>query len=109
MIKRHNLRCVSCKSCALACPFGTIYMELLPFYAMDYHAAVAAVMNMGSASIASSGGEPDTMGLTPLEQCIHGAVSIGDIDADADAHIVDKHLAVRTRPWRRVERGEAET
>ena len=36
IIKRHNMRCVSCKSCALACPFGTIYMELLPFYSMDY-------------------------------------------------------------------------
>ena len=22
IIKRHNMRCVSCKSCALACPFG---------------------------------------------------------------------------------------
>ena len=31
IVKRHNMRCVSCKSCALACPFGTIYMELLPY------------------------------------------------------------------------------
>ena len=33
VIMRYNLRCVSCKSCALACPFGTIYTEMLPFYA----------------------------------------------------------------------------
>ena len=32
LVRRHNLRCVSCKSCAVACPFGTIYPELLTFY-----------------------------------------------------------------------------
>lgn len=30
VLKRYNMRCVSCKSCGLACPFGTIYPELLP-------------------------------------------------------------------------------
>lgn len=30
-IKRNNCLCVSCRSCALACPFGTIYMEIIPF------------------------------------------------------------------------------
>jgi Fe-S-cluster-containing dehydrogenase component len=28
---RHSMRCISCKSCAHACPFGTIYTELLPY------------------------------------------------------------------------------
>lgn len=31
IIKRNTCLCVSCKSCAVACPFGTIYMEILPF------------------------------------------------------------------------------
>ncbi|HDN85480.1 MAG TPA: hypothetical protein ENG47_06990 [Candidatus Aerophobetes bacterium] len=31
IIVRNNCLCVSCKSCAVACPFGTIYMEILPF------------------------------------------------------------------------------
>jgi Fe-S-cluster-containing hydrogenase component 2 len=41
VLKRHNLRCVSCKSCSHACPFGTIYPETLPFYvsACDFCAA----------------------------------------------------------------------
>lgn len=30
VLKRYNMRCISCKSCSLACPFGTIYPELLP-------------------------------------------------------------------------------
>ena len=32
VIKRHNMRCVSCKCCSHACPFGTIYPETVPFY-----------------------------------------------------------------------------
>ena len=32
VLKRYNLRCIGCKSCSIACPFGTILPELLPFY-----------------------------------------------------------------------------
>ncbi|MFH1406703.1 MAG: 4Fe-4S dicluster domain-containing protein, partial [Candidatus Omnitrophota bacterium] len=28
---RHTFRCVSCKSCSFACPFGTIYPDILPY------------------------------------------------------------------------------
>ena len=30
-IKRYNMRCVGCKSCALACPFGTIFPEVINY------------------------------------------------------------------------------
>ena len=30
LLMRHNMRCVSCKSCAHACPYGTIYPENVP-------------------------------------------------------------------------------
>ncbi len=30
-IKRYNMRCVGCKSCTLACPFGTIYPEVMSY------------------------------------------------------------------------------
>lgn len=41
LLKRYNMRCVSCKCCSHACPFGTIYPETLPFYvsACDFCAA----------------------------------------------------------------------
>ena len=32
MLKRYNLRCIACKSCSVACPFGTILAEYVPFY-----------------------------------------------------------------------------
>ena len=31
LLIRHNMRCISCKSCSHACPYGTIYPELVPF------------------------------------------------------------------------------
>jgi Fe-S-cluster-containing hydrogenase component 2 len=31
LIKRSNFICTSCKSCALACPFGTILPEIIPY------------------------------------------------------------------------------
>jgi len=30
-IKRFNMRCVGCKSCVLACPFGTIFPEVINY------------------------------------------------------------------------------
>jgi Fe-S-cluster-containing dehydrogenase component len=32
LLIRHNMRCISCKSCSHACPYGTIYPELLPLF-----------------------------------------------------------------------------
>ena len=29
--KRYNMRCVGCKSCILACPFGTIFPEVINY------------------------------------------------------------------------------
>ncbi|MFH1194642.1 MAG: 4Fe-4S dicluster domain-containing protein [bacterium] len=31
VIKRWNMRCVGCKSCVLACPFGTIFPEVINY------------------------------------------------------------------------------
>ncbi|MFP4546983.1 MAG: 4Fe-4S dicluster domain-containing protein [Fidelibacterota bacterium] len=31
LIVKHNMRCVGCKSCTLACPFGTIFPEVMNY------------------------------------------------------------------------------
>jgi len=30
-LRRYNMRCVGCMSCVHACPFGTIYPEVIPY------------------------------------------------------------------------------
>lgn len=30
LLVRHNMRCVSCRSCSHACPYGTLYPETVP-------------------------------------------------------------------------------
>lgn len=30
LLMRHNMRCISCRSCSHACPYGAIYPELVP-------------------------------------------------------------------------------
>lgn len=90
VIKRHNLRCVSCKSCALACPFGTIYSELLPFYSLDYASACRACMGETPPSCVAT--------------CKHDAVEWRFVETgEDDVHIVDDFLAARVRKWVRRE------
>jgi len=31
LLIRHGMKCVGCKSCSYACPYGTIYPEVLPY------------------------------------------------------------------------------
>jgi Fe-S-cluster-containing hydrogenase component 2 len=108
IIKRHNMRCVSCKSCALACPFGTIYPELLPFYSMDYDAAVGLFAGARHAGDEKrrAGGDPQipepARALLQLCQC--NALEYREVDPDEpDIHIIDDFLAARTRRWIRKE------
>ncbi|NNK37968.1 MAG: hypothetical protein HKP03_05775 [Xanthomonadales bacterium] len=103
IIKRHNLRCVSCKSSALACPFGTIYTELLPFYSMSYETAIGVLV--GAASAATSlGPASEESGLAPLLQCGCNALDYREVAPDdPEIHVIDEHLAARVRRWVRKE------
>ena len=107
IIKRHNMRCVSCKSCSLACPFGTIYMELLPFYSMDYNAALKSVVDVGAASAAIDVTGVEESRPTPLPRCEHNALEYREVLPDEPGiHIIDDLLAAKVRRWDRDDRGE---
>ena len=104
IIKRHNLRCVSCKSCALACPFGTIYAELLPFYSMDYQVAVKSLVGGASAATFDVVEENERSPLTRLLRMECDALEYGEVDpGDSGIHIIDEHLAARVQRWVRKE------
>jgi Fe-S-cluster-containing hydrogenase component 2 len=85
VMKRYNMRCVGCKCCAHACPFGTIYPETVPFYAArcDY-------------CIGLSNGEPAC-----LTGCAKGAIEFREVEEapDEDIYVLSDHLAVRSPKW----------
>ena len=86
IIKRYNLRCVSCKLCAHACPFGTIYIDMLPFYETHCDACLGSKAN---------GEEPMC-----VASCSRGALEYRAPHPDEpDIHIVDKFLAAHALAW----------
>ena len=88
IIKRHNLRCVSCKLCAQACPFGTIYPEMLPFYEVRCDGC--------------AGREEKAC----VADCRQGAIEYRMVGPDEEGvHIVDEYLAARVEKWVRRETG----
>jgi len=88
VLERHTLRCVSCKCCSSACPFGTIYPELTPFYAVrcDY---CLSRLNQGDLSCVSS--------------CAKNAISYKEVEASDKDNIVilNDRLAVRAPQWKK--------
>ena len=84
VLKRHNLRCVSCKLCALACPFGTIYPDMLPFYVTPCDHCL---------------GDADTEPPC-VRSCGLGALTYREADPEEPRlHILDDHLAARSSKW----------
>ena len=87
IIKRHNLRCVSCKMCAHACPFGTIYTDMLSFYQVSCDLCLD--QNTEPVCVAS---------------CPHGALEYRVLEpSETDVHVIDQHLAARASCWVRQE------
>lgn len=85
VLKRYNLRCVSCKSCSQACPFGTIYPELTPFYAVKCDFCMQKTVK-GDFSCVSS--------------CTKNAIEYREVDeSEKDVYIISEHFAVRAPKW----------
>jgi len=85
VLKRYNLRCVSCKCCSQACPFGTIYPETVPFYVTNCDFCVGA-----------SEGEPPC-----VISCEKRAVEFEEVEESEEEGIffLGESLAVRAPIW----------
>jgi len=85
-LKRYNMRCVSCKCCSHACPFGTIYPETVPYFAnqCDFCKYLA------------EGKEPPC-----IIGCVKEAISFAEVEAspEEDIHIINDCLAVKLPKW----------
>jgi len=89
ILRRYNMRCISCRSCAVACPFGTIYMEALPFLASGCDYCIDRL---------ASGEAPLCVRTAPGE-----AIQYTDVEADESKEMykVGDHLVVKCKAWKR--------
>ncbi len=89
LVKRWNMRCVGCKSCALACPFGTIFPEVLNY--------VTAKCDYCLNQLAENPDyEPACVKTAP-----GGSFQMADIEERPEQHIfyAGDHLAVKSPSW----------
>ncbi|MFQ5835341.1 MAG: 4Fe-4S dicluster domain-containing protein [bacterium] len=89
IIKRNNFLCVGCKSCALACPFGTIYFEIISFLTFNCDLCEGRL-------------EEKEIPLCS-RTCPKEAIKYGDFEADPgkNRHILN-NVVVQVTPWKKV-------
>jgi len=84
VLKRYNMRCVSCKCCSHACPFGTIYPDTVPFYATQCDYCLSSRVD-----------DPPC-----LASCSNGAIEYREVDdGEEGVYLLDDKLAVRAAKW----------
>lgn len=90
-LKRYKMRCTSCKSCTIACPFGTIFADFIPY--LD--SLCDFCLDLSDKELPQC-----------ARKCPHNAISFKDFekeDIENNIHFVGKHLAVHTIKWFREE------
>lgn len=89
ILKRYYMRCIGCQSCAHACPYGTIYPELVPY--INHKCDLCLDRR-------DQQGEPACIGTCP-----YGALSVSDAEPNEAKHMyaIDEHLIVHSTHWSR--------
>lgn len=89
LLIRHNMRCISCKSCSHACPYGTIYPENIPYL---IHVCDFCLDRRDQAE------EP-----LCIKTCPYGALSLkkGDVELNDKTFLVGENLIVHATRWDR--------
>ena len=90
-IKRYNMRCVGCKSCILACPFGTIFPEAINYVTSKCDYCLNQLLE-----------NPDYIPLcvkTAPDGCFQ-MTEIEKEDPKNNIFFVGKYLAIKTYNWR---------
>ncbi len=87
LLVRHNMRCISCKTCSHACPYGSIYPELLPLL---MHNCDFCLDRRDKTS------EP-----LCIKSCPYGALSLKETPAELDENtfFVGENLIVHSTHW----------
>jgi Fe-S-cluster-containing dehydrogenase component len=91
IVKRYNLRCVGCRTCCYACPFGTILPEVIPYAVSRCDYCIGRL---------KGDEKPVCIGGCPEE-----AIKYGEFEPDDEKHLflVGDHLIVHAVPWKKEE------
>jgi len=86
-IKRYKMRCTSCKSCSLACPFGVIFHDFIPYLDSKCDYCVGRGEELPAC----------------LKLCPHAAIELKDVEENLqnNIYLVGENLAVHSRKWSR--------
>lgn len=86
-LKRYNNRCISCKSCMLACPFGTIVPEVVPYLSSRCDLCLGRL----------KGAEVPAC----VAGCENGVLSYVEVEEEPqkNIYVAGEHLAVHCAPW----------
>ncbi len=89
-LKRYLMRCTSCKSCTVACPFGVIVPEFIPYLSSRCDYCIGCYDKELPKCVSS---------------CTHAAIEFKEVAEDAQNFIffVGDKLAVKSRKWFREE------
>jgi Fe-S-cluster-containing dehydrogenase component len=88
-ITRFTMRCVSCKSCSIACPFGIISPDTVPYITSQCDVCVDR----------SDKEEP----LCVKTCSVEGALKFIEVEESEkdDIYLIGKHIAVHAKPWKK--------
>ena len=86
-LKRYKMRCTSCRSCTIACPFGIIFQDFIPY--LDSKCDYCVGMNKEIPKCVST--------------CPEKAIMVMEVqeDLEKDVWFVGDNLAVHSRKWSR--------
>ena len=87
-IKRYTMRCISCKSCSLACPFGTILLETVPY-----------ITSQCDACIDRNKEEPICVKTCSVKDAVK-FIEIDESEKD-DIYLIGSNIAVHAKPWKK--------
>ena len=89
LLIRHNMRCVSCKTCSHACPYGVIYPELVPLLIHNCDFCLDR--------------RNDKNERLCIKTCPYGALTLrpADVALDEKTFLVGDNLIVHSTHWQR--------
>ena len=87
-LERYSMRCTGCKTCTLACPFGTIYPEIVPYLTSQCDWCLGRLDE----------GPPEC-----VITCPYNAIQFIEVEEskEKDIYLIGDNLAVHSAPWKK--------